>query len=99
MADKTPHSYLRTHRRQSGLTQRELATILGQITEGQVSRHELGANIPPLAVALGYEIIFRVPASQIFPGIQKGAGGHPIKPLELCPVQRSFLLVANRYGY
>jgi DNA-binding XRE family transcriptional regulator len=69
MVDKTPHSYLRTHRRQSGLTQRELATILGHITEGQVSRHELGDNIPPLAVALGYEIIFGVSVSQIFPGV------------------------------
>jgi transcriptional regulator with XRE-family HTH domain len=69
MARKTPHSYLRTHRRKSGLTQRELATILGHIAEGQVSRHELGDNIPTLAVALGYEIIFGVPVAQIFPGV------------------------------
>jgi transcriptional regulator with XRE-family HTH domain len=70
MASKTPHSNLRTHRRRSGLTQRELAGILGCISKDQVSRHERGKNIPPLPVALGYEIVFGVPVSQIFPGVR-----------------------------
>lgn len=69
MSRKTPHSYLRTHRKQSGLTQRELAAILGCLTEGQVSRHERGTNTPSLRAALGYEILFGTPASRIFPGI------------------------------
>lgn len=70
MSRKVPHSYLRTHRKKSGLTQRELAAILGCLTEGQVSRHERGLNTPSLPVAIGYEILFGAPVTHIFPGIR-----------------------------
>ena len=62
-------SYLRTHRKKSGLSQRELASILGFLTEIQVSRHERSVTIPGLMIALGYEAIFRAPISEIFPGL------------------------------
>lgn len=44
---------------------------MGSVSEKQVSRHELGDNIPAgLHVALGYEVLFGVPVSEIFPGIR-----------------------------
>lgn len=74
MPRKISHTYLRTHRKKSGLTQRELASILGYLSEGQVSRHERGDNIPPLPVAVGYEIVFGVPVSEIFRGVRASVG-------------------------
>ena len=62
-------SYLRTHRKRSGLSQRELASILGFLSEIQISRHERSVTIPGLLIALGYEAIFRAPISEIFPGL------------------------------
>lgn len=62
-------SYLRTHRKKSGLSQRELASILGFLSEIQISRHERSVTIPGLLIALGYEAIFRAPISEIFPGL------------------------------
>lgn len=61
--------YIRTHRIKSGLTQRELAIVLGYSADVQVSRHERANKLPSLSVAIGYEILFRVPASQLFPDL------------------------------
>lgn len=66
-------SYLRTHRKRSGLSQREIANLLGYPDEGQVSRHERLASVPPFLIALGYQAIFRVPISDLFPGVYETA--------------------------
>ncbi len=73
--DRRLANYLRTHRRNVGLTQRELGQILGYCDEGSVSRHERFHATPPLVVALGYEIVFRVPVSEIFAGLRDGVEG------------------------
>lgn len=62
-------NYLRSHRRKSGLSQKELAQIVGYITAAPVSEHERSVAIPALLIALGYEVIFRVPISELFPGL------------------------------
>src|ERR1035437_3824672 len=64
-----PHlaSYLRSHRKRSGLSQREIAQLLGYPDQGPVSRHERFCCVPPLMIALGYQAIFRVPMSDFFP--------------------------------
>jgi DNA-binding XRE family transcriptional regulator len=64
-------TYLRTHRRNSGLTQRELASVLGYRHANPVCRHEQATSIPPFFVALGYEAVFRVPTAQMFPGFYR----------------------------
>jgi transcriptional regulator with XRE-family HTH domain len=63
-------NYLRTHRKKSGLSQREMGKLLGYRNPGQISRHERATSIPPLAAALAYELIFRVPVAAIFAGIR-----------------------------
>ncbi len=60
---------LRSHRKRSGLTQRDLANIVGYRKEVEVSRHERQAASPPFRVALRYEAVFRVPLSDLFPTI------------------------------
>lgn len=64
-------NYLRSHRRKAGLSQRELAEIMGYETAYTVSHHERSATIPALIVALSYEIIFRKPIHELFPGLYR----------------------------
>jgi DNA-binding XRE family transcriptional regulator len=74
--DRRLPNYLRTHRRKVGLTQRELGHILGHCNEGPMFRHERFRATPSLVVALSYEIIFRVPISEIFAGLRDEVEGH-----------------------
>ena len=60
---------LRTLRKRSGLSQKELAQILGFRSKVAISRHERCDSVPDLLTAFGYEAIFRVPVSEIFPGM------------------------------
>jgi DNA-binding XRE family transcriptional regulator len=64
-------NYLRSHRRTCGLSQHELAHIVGYLTRFQVARHEDSAAIPALMVAISYEIVFRVPINEMFPGLYR----------------------------
>lgn len=68
---KHPANYLRTHRKRSGLSQREIAQLLGYPDEHQVSRHERSISAPPVVIALGYEIIFRVPIADLFSDLHR----------------------------
>lgn len=62
-------SYLRSHRLKSGFTRRELADLIGLFTETQVARHERSATIPSLMAALSYQAVFRIPITELFPGL------------------------------
>jgi transcriptional regulator with XRE-family HTH domain len=62
-------SYLRSLRRKSGLSLRELSQILGSVSDAQISRHERSLSVPGFLAALGYEAVFKVPMSEIFPGL------------------------------
>ena len=69
MKEYAGENYLKAHRRKSGLTQRDVGSLVGYRNPGQVSRHEQSQSLPPLVIALAYELIFRVPVSAIFVGI------------------------------
>jgi DNA-binding XRE family transcriptional regulator len=60
---------LRTLRIRSGLSQEELAHLLGFRSGIPISRHERSKALPDLLTAIGYEAIFRAPISQLFPGL------------------------------
>ncbi len=62
-------SYLRSHRLKSGFSRRELAEIAGLLTETQVGRHERSNQLPSLMAALSYQAIFRIPITDLFPGL------------------------------
>lgn len=61
-------TYLRTYRKRSGLSQKEVATLIAAISSTTVSRHEAGNRALSLADAFTYEALFGVPASALFPG-------------------------------
>ena len=69
MKQSSVGTYLRFLRRKTGLSQRDLAQLLGIVTESQVSRHERSISPPSLPMAFAYEVVFRRPASDIFPGL------------------------------
>jgi transcriptional regulator with XRE-family HTH domain len=64
-------NYLRAHRKRAGLSQNELAFLLGYGSPDAISKHELFASVPPLIMALAYQTIFQVPLSELFLGLRE----------------------------
>ena len=64
-------NYLRTFRKRSGLSQDEVAFLLGGENGGMVSRYEQFNRVPSLETACAYEALFGVPTSQLFAGVSK----------------------------
>ncbi len=67
-------NYLRTYRKRSGLTQQEVAFLLGCETGAQVSRYEKRHRLPPLETALACEAIFGIPIAELFAGMRRSVG-------------------------
>src|ERR1700740_3010508 len=68
MAAQHLANYLKTYRKRSGLTQREVAFLIGWKHGEQLRRYEKHHRIPTLQVALACEAIFKVPATDLFAG-------------------------------
>lgn len=60
-------SYLRPLRRRWGLTQAEVAFLIGTRTNVTVARVESLRRYPPLAQAIAYSILFGAPPEELFP--------------------------------
>ena len=52
-----------------GFTQKQVARLLGYSDTSMISHYEHGRSFPPLPIALGLEIILRVPVAFLFPGL------------------------------
>ena len=52
-----------------GFTQKRVAELLGKSDATMITHYEHGRALPPLAVALSLEIIYRVPVAFLFPGM------------------------------
>lgn len=65
---------MRVLRRRLGLTQRELAYLIGYKSDSQISHIENGSRTPQLAEVLMIELVFGVPAVTIFPEIRSAVG-------------------------
>src|SRR6266571_3208293 len=74
MATHKLENYLRTYRKRSGLTQRDVAFLVGCRNGAQVSRYEKRWRLPPLRTALALEAAFGVPVSELFAGLREVAG-------------------------
>ena len=73
MCAKPLSNYLRTYRKRAGLTQKELAFLLGCQSGAKVSRYENVQRLPNLNTVFAYEVIFNIPANQLFAGIYENA--------------------------
>ena len=67
-------NYIRTYRRRSGLSQGEVALLLGLKNDTTVSRYEAGEFLPSLEGALTLSLLFDVLLSDLFGGEVKEAG-------------------------
>jgi transcriptional regulator with XRE-family HTH domain len=73
----TPHrleNYLRSYRKESGLSQQEVAFLLGCEDGTVVSRYEKRRRLPPIDTALACEEIFGVPVGELFVGMRQSVG-------------------------
>jgi transcriptional regulator with XRE-family HTH domain len=66
---KTLHNYLRTYRKRMGLSQDEVAFLLGVQSGTKVSRHERNVREPGLETALAYEVVLGAPVRELFAGV------------------------------
>jgi len=66
---KQKQNNLVLYRRRMGFTQKQVARLLGQRDTSMVSHYEHGRALPPLAVALSLEIVYRVPVAFLFPNM------------------------------
>jgi transcriptional regulator with XRE-family HTH domain len=62
-------NHLRANRKRLGLSQEEVAQLLGAESGAKVCRYERFVREPSLQTALAYEAVFKKPASELFPGL------------------------------
>jgi transcriptional regulator with XRE-family HTH domain len=80
-------NYLRMYRKRSGLTQQDMAYLLGFEDKSQVSRYEKRKRVPPLGMALACEAALGIPVGVLFAGIREAAGKQ---------IRRRFLALRSR---
>lgn len=66
-------NYIRAHRKATGLSQRDVARLLGGGNGSKVSGYEHFTRTPSLRTALKLQIIFERPIAEIFEGMFKDA--------------------------
>lgn len=69
---KRPHSFVRAHRRRWGLTQEELATLLGVESSTTVSRIERSVRTPTAPMLIACSILFGLPHAELFASLYEG---------------------------
>ncbi len=77
-------SYLRSFRRHSGLSQADVAFLLGLNSTRSIYRHEWVRRDPALRLALAYGIVFDVCLPDLFAGVHD--------EVELAIIQRAYAL-------
>src|SRR2546426_6173483 len=66
-------NYLRAYRKRSGLSQSEVAYLLGCKNGNQVSRYERRTHMPPLHTALAFQAALDTPLSELYAGTYESA--------------------------
>lgn len=64
-------NYLKTHRQRSGLTQSELASLLGFDSSVNIFRYERGIRKPNLERALALQMLFEIRVDELFPAVNE----------------------------
>jgi len=61
-------NYLRAYRKRSGLSQAEIAYLVGCKSRAQISQYERRNSMPPLRTALALQATLNVPVSDLYAG-------------------------------
>ena len=73
MASTKLPNYVRVHRKRLGLSQHDVAFLLGGRDDSQASRYEHFSRTPTLRTALALAIIFRASMHELFSGEYEAA--------------------------
>ena len=66
---RKPLNFVRRYRKRYGLTQREVAFLMGCKRSDKVSDHERRLFQPNLRNAFAYQVLYGVPAHKLFPQV------------------------------
>lgn len=80
-------NYIRIHRRKAGMNQEELGSLVGHDAR-IIHRHERALATPSLELAISYEIIFRIPVSELFAGLRDDVALDVERKLEEFEIER-----------
>lgn len=67
MANHSLPNYLRSRRKSIGLSQEEIAFLLG-FDSSHISRYERFTRFPGFKIAIAFEVIFKAPVRMLFAG-------------------------------
>jgi transcriptional regulator with XRE-family HTH domain len=86
------HSYLRTYRKRSGLTQRDLGLLLGFVDGAEVGRYERFVRLPNAQSMLACQAIFDTDVRLLFPDmydeVEQLIAHRALKLRETLPLER-----------
>ena len=68
------HNYLRSHRKRCGLTQAEVAFLVGCKSSSKISGYERRGRLPSLKTLFAFESVYDAPAHEIFAGFAERIG-------------------------
>jgi len=68
MAKRYLANYLRAYRKSSGLTQAEVAFVVG-INQSDLCHYETGRREPSLSVVIALHVLYRIPIWKLFAGV------------------------------
>ena len=71
MACPRLNNYLRSHRLRCGLSQTEVAFLLGCKSSSKIAAYERRRRLPDLRTLLAFKLIYETPIEELFAGCTK----------------------------
>src|SRR5579864_5349866 len=93
------HNYLRAHRKRAGLSQHEVALLLGLKARGQVSEIEKRRRVPLLRTVLALEVIYGIPAGDLFAGMRESIAGEIHARIDKLASELPLKVANKRHAY
>ena len=84
VSQKLPN-YLKTYRKRAGLSQADLAYLLGVRSGTKVSRYERFSRVPNLETALAFEALYHLPVADLFAGVADDRARDVLRRARLVP--------------
>ncbi len=86
LTDIRANNALQAKREAHGFTQSHIAALIGA-ADASVSNYETGRRGPDLAIAIGLELIFGCPLSELYPGVARSVAERILPNLQRLSVK------------
>lgn len=67
--DRVVPNQLWKYRQRMGFTQQQVASLVGYVSQADISNFERGRKLPSLRMALRLEIVYRTPVAFLYPDL------------------------------